>query len=131
MIAVSAYLKTLKSKIPLSQKVAERVVREAPRGRGAGESSSVATMSPILREVKRETSQMASSISSAWIVPAKAVPAKAVPAKAVSAKAVSAKAVSAKVVPALISAGTVPDHVSSGVSAPVRKEHITSLPLRR
>ena len=64
-LTLISYLKRLNSKIPLSQKVAERAVRDELNGSVAGESSSTATMSPILREVMRETSQMASIMSSA------------------------------------------------------------------
>ena len=99
----------LKSKIPLSQKVAEREVRDEFNGSAAGESSSTATMSPILRDVMRETSQMASMMSSAETVTIGTDISNAFFSVAVTAGAVYK--------------GIAPESFTSDASAPVRKEH--------
>ena len=108
-LTLISYLKRLNSKIPLSQKVAERAVRDELNGSVAGESSSTATMSPILREVMRETSQMASMMSSAETL--------------TTGTDISNAFFSVAVTAAAVSESRALNPVPSDASAPVRKEH--------
>lgn len=108
-LTLTSYIKMLKSKIPLSQKVAEREVRDEFNGSAAGESSSTATMSPILSEEKRETSQMAFGMSSAETV--------------TTGTDISNAFFSVAVTAGAVSKGIAPESFTSDASAPVRKEH--------
>ena len=108
-LTLTSYIKMLNSKIPLSQKVAERAVRDELNGSVAGESSSTATMSPILSEEKRETSQMAFGMSSAETV--------------TTGTDISNAFFSVAVTAGAVSEGIAPESFPSDAFAPVRKEH--------